>query len=53
MFFYEMHYTPTLYNVLGAIPSGVGGHVQQPPVTWGQQQPHVWGQPTQQPITGM
>ena len=33
-------YTPTLYNILGAIPSaagpsGFGGLGQQPPLTWG------------------
>ena len=37
---------------MGAIPSGVGGHVQQPTPTWGKQQPPIWGQPMPQPITG-
>ena len=38
-----VHYTPTLYNVLGAIPSGVGGRVQPSTPTRRKQQPIIWG----------
>ena len=47
------HYTHNFHNVSGAMPSGVRTRIQQMTSTWGKQQPTVWGQPTQQPVTSM